>query len=92
MSKLTVRNAGMNMSLRRFQERDLLHLNKWSHAVGSYRYMQKITPLNYSKPSDLARWGIDFVWFAITIDSEAVGGVWIDRRRPGDSGNPYRKT
>jgi len=75
----------MNLSLRRFEESDIIHLDGWSHAVGSYKYMQKVTPLNYSEPADLAEWGKEFVWFAITIDDEAVGGVWIDRRRPGDS-------
>ncbi len=75
----------MNLSLRRFEENDLSQLDDWSHAVGAYKYMQKITPLNYSTPEDLKNWGKDFVWFAITIDHEAIGGVWVDRRRPGDS-------
>ncbi|MCK5133542.1 MAG: GNAT family N-acetyltransferase [Candidatus Sabulitectum sp.] len=75
----------MNLSLRRFEEKDLVQLDSWSHAVGAYKYMQKITPLNYSSPDDLSQWGKDFVWFAITIDHEAIGGVWVDRRRPGDT-------
>lgn len=75
----------MQPTLRRFQESDLKHLKRWSSAVGSYRYMQKITPLNYQEPSDLKRWGTDFVWFAILLHGEAVGGVWVDRRRPGDA-------
>lgn len=75
----------MNLVLRRFEENDLAYLDGWSHAVGAYRYMQKVTPLNYSTPEDLKKWGKDFVWFAITIDHEAIGGVWVDRRRPGDS-------
>ncbi len=53
--------------------------------MGSYKYMQKVTPLNYRAPEDLKRWGTDFVWFAILLHGEAVGGVWVDRRRPGDS-------
>jgi RimJ/RimL family protein N-acetyltransferase len=75
----------MSLSLRRFEEKDLLHLDKWSHAVGSYRYMQKVTPLNYSEPSDLSKWGEDFVWFVIMRNHEPIGGVWIDRRRPGET-------
>ncbi|MCK5785726.1 MAG: GNAT family N-acetyltransferase [Candidatus Sabulitectum sp.] len=75
----------MNLSLRRFEEKDLAHLDAWSHAVGAHKYMQKITPLNYSSPGDLDHWGTDFVWFAITVNGEAIGGVWIDRRRPGDT-------
>lgn len=75
----------MTLSLRRFEEIDLALLDQWSHAVGAHKYMQKITPLNYSSPADLKNWGKDFVWFAITIDEEAIGGVWVDRRRPGDT-------
>ena len=75
----------MSLSLRRFEENDLLQLDSWSHAVGSFKYMQKVTPLNYSSPSDLKNWGKDFVWFAIIMDDEAIGGVWVDRRRPGDT-------
>ncbi len=75
----------MNMSLRRFEECDLVKLDSWSHAVGAHKYMQKVTPLNYSSPDDLNNWGKDFVWFAIAIDDIAIGGVWVDRRRPGDT-------
>ncbi|MCD4709142.1 MAG: GNAT family N-acetyltransferase [Candidatus Sabulitectum sp.] len=75
----------MTLSLRRFEEIDLALLDQWSHAVGAHKYMQKITPLNYSSPEDLKNWGKDFVWFAITINEEAIGGVWVDRRRPGDT-------
>lgn len=75
----------MNLSLRCFEQGDLALLNSWSDAVGSHKYMQKVTPLNYSSVEDLNRQGIDFVWFAILIDNEAVGGVWVDRRRPGDT-------
>lgn len=74
----------MDLSLRPFEVEDLEKLGEWSSAVGSYRYMQKVTPLNYSGPSDLKDWGSSFVWYAIVIDGDAVGGVWIDRRRPGD--------
>jgi len=74
----------MNLSLRRFEENDLPQLQGWSNAVGSYRYMQKVTPLNFEKPEDLHRWGIDYVWYAIILNDEAIGGVWVDRRRPGD--------
>ncbi len=75
----------MNLSLKRFEECDLEQLDTWSHAVGAYKYMQKVTPLNYSTPDDLSKWGEDYVWFAISIDNIAIGGVWVDRRRPGDS-------
>jgi len=75
----------MNLVLRRFEENDLAYLDTWSHAVGAHKYMQKVTPLNYSSPVDLKKWGRDFVWFAITIDNTAIGGVWVDRRRPGDT-------
>ena len=75
----------MNMSLRRFEECDLAQLDSWSHAVGAHKYMQKVTPLNYSSLDDLKNWGKDFVWFAISVDDIAIGGVWVDRRRPGDS-------
>jgi RimJ/RimL family protein N-acetyltransferase len=75
----------MNMSLRPFEEADLAQLDSWSQAVGSYKYMQKVTPLNYSSPADFKNWGEDFIWFAITLNSEAIGGVWVDRRRPGDT-------
>ena len=74
----------MNLSLRRFEERDLLQLQGWSNAVGSYKYMQKVTPLNFEGPEDLHRWGMDYVWYAIILNDEAIGGVWVDRRRPGD--------
>ncbi len=75
----------MSLYLRRFEERDLAHLETWSHAVGAHKFMQKVTPLNYSCPEDLDNWGENFVWFAITIENTAIGGVWVDRRRPGDS-------
>lgn len=75
----------MNLSLRRFEECDLVHLDSWSHAVGAHKFMQKVTPLNYSCPEDLNNWGNNFVWFAITLGDTAIGGVWVDRRRPGDS-------
>jgi len=75
----------MNLVLRRFEEKDLTLLDPWSHAVGAHKCMQKVTPLNYSAPGDLNKWGENFVWFAITIDETAIGGVWVDRRRPGDT-------
>lgn len=75
----------MNLSLRPFEKNDLPHLPVWSGAVGSYKYMQKVTPLNYSTPADFKKWGKEFVWYAILLDGEAIGGVWVDRRRPGDS-------
>lgn len=74
----------MNLSLRRFEKGDLSQLDAWSRAVGSYKFMQKVTPLNYEKPEDLDRWGIDFVWYAVVLDTETIGGVWVDRRRPAD--------
>ncbi len=75
----------MNLVLRRFEEKDLTLLDSWSHAVGAHKYMQKVTPLNYSAPEDLNKWGENFVWFAITLNETAIGGVWVDRRRPGDT-------
>lgn len=75
----------MELSLRRFEKNDLPQLERWSNAVGSYKYMQKITPLNYEKPEDLSRWGDDFVWYAIVLGNDTIGGVWVDRRRPGDT-------
>ena len=75
----------MSLSLRRFEECDLAHLDTWSHAVGAHKFMQKVTPLNYSSPEDFDKWGENFVWFAIAIEDIAIGGVWVDRRRPGDS-------
>lgn len=75
----------MNLSLRPFQKNDLQHLDRWSSAVGAGRFMQKVTPLGYQGPDDLSRWGGDYVWYAIELDEQAIGGVWVDRRRPGDS-------
>ena len=75
----------MQLSLRRFEEDDLQQLQGWSNAVGSYKYMQKVTPLNFETPNDLQRWGIDYVWYAILLYGKAIGGVWVDRRRPGDT-------
>lgn len=75
----------MELSLRKFEKNDLTQLDSWSSAVCAGRYMQKVTPLNYEKPEDLKTWGTDYVWYAILIDNQAVGGVWVDRRRPGDS-------
>ena len=74
----------MDLSLRRFEQNDLPYLPIWSGAVGSYKYMQKVTPLNYSSPSDFSKWGDEFVWYAILLDGDPIGGVWVDRRRPGD--------
>ena len=78
------RKSQMILSLRRFEEDDLSQLHGWSNAVGSYKYMQKVTPLNFHEPGDLKKWGTDFVWYAILLDNRAIGGVWVDRRRPGD--------
>ncbi|MCK5842268.1 MAG: hypothetical protein KAH31_08880 [Candidatus Sabulitectum sp.] len=64
----------MNLVLIRFEENNLAHLDTWSHAVGAHKYMQKVTPLKYSTPEDLSKWGKDFIWFAITVDNTAIGG------------------
>lgn len=85
VSKQTVKDFSMKLSLRRFEENDLAQLHGWSNAVGSYKYMQKVTPLNYESPEDLERWGMEYVWYAILLEGRAIGGVWVDRRRPGDT-------
>jgi len=74
----------MNLTLRRFEKSDLPQLETWSTAVGSHEFMQKVTPLNYRSPDDLDEWGTDFVWYAILLGAETIGGVWVDRRRQGD--------
>jgi RimJ/RimL family protein N-acetyltransferase len=75
----------MHLFLRRFEKGDLKHLDPWSRAVGSQRFMQKVTPLGYSSLADLDHWGSSFVWYAIVLDGETIGSTWVDRRRREDS-------
>ncbi len=75
----------MNLRLRRFEESDFALLNNWVQAVSADNYMQKVTPLNVESVEDLANWGVNYVWFAIIVNEVAIGGVWIDKRRPNDT-------
>ncbi len=75
----------MNLRLRRFEKSDFAKLNNWVQAVSADNYMQKVTPLNVESVEDLDYWGINYVWFAITVNEVAIGGVWIDKRRPNDT-------
>ena len=75
----------MILHLRRFEESDFTQLGNWARAVSADNYMQKVTPLNVESIDDLDNWGINYVWFAIVVDDTAIGGVWIDKRRPNDT-------
>ena len=67
----------MNVSLRPFEDNDLLSLQMWAEAIEAQRFMSRILPHQpyqnpYSQESLLA-------WYVIQIDDQSVGVVWLEK-------------
>ena len=72
----------MKVSLRPFEENDLLSLQMWAEEIEAQRFMSRILPhksdqyLN-SQESLLA-------WYVIRVDDQNVGVVWLEKAAKND--------
>jgi len=72
----------MKVSLRPFEENDLLTLQSWAEEIESQRFMSRILPHHpeqnpYLQESLLA-------WYVILRDSQSVGVVWLEKAADND--------
>ncbi len=72
----------MKVSLRPFEENDLLSLQTWAEEIEAHRFMSRILPHQpdqnpYSQESLLA-------WYVIGVDDQDVGVVWLEKAAIND--------
>ena len=67
----------MKISLRSFEENDLLSLQMWAEEIEAKRYMSRVLPhksdqyINSQKPL--------LAWYVIRVDHKDVGTVWLEK-------------
>lgn len=74
----------MKVALRRFLAEDLPALDSWRSDIDSDRYMERLSPASFDS-SGFEGWGLDYVWYMISVDGTDVGGIWFDSKRTNRS-------
>jgi RimJ/RimL family protein N-acetyltransferase len=72
----------MKVSLRPFEENDLISLRMWADEIEAQRFMSRVLPHKsdrylYSQESLLA-------WYVIRVDDQNVGVVWLEKAAIND--------
>lgn len=62
----------ITLSLRPITEHDLTFLDQWMHNIHAERYMSRCRPRADS---------VQVVWYAILVDNDAIGTVWLEKSR-----------
>ncbi len=67
----------MKVSLRTFEENDLLSLQTWAEEIGAQRFMSRILPHQLNQ-NPLSQESL-LAWYVIQKDDQGIGVVWLEK-------------